>query len=222
MAIGSSSRYHREKECFDLMTRESMVLGLALFFSMSIMGWIIWVERPSVPTSSGVTPSEAPQDATVVPALDQDRVVELISTAEADDQDVESRILLAGLYFDSNSFGQAIPWYEEVVALMPDDVRASTNLGISYYYVGSPERAMEQLERSLEIEPTHAQTLVSLGVVKAFGLEDLDGASAAWQRVLEVAPDGPEAAAAREALSRLQANHDDIGALGSVSQSDSR
>ena len=199
-----------------------MVLGLALFFSMSIMGWIIWVERPSVPTSSGVTPSEAPQDATVVPALDQDRVVELISTAEADDQDVESRILLAGLYFDSNSFGQAIPWYEEVVALMPDDVRASTNLGISYYYVGSPERAMEQLERSLEIEPTHAQTLVSLGVVKAFGLEDLDGASAAWQRVLEVAPDGPEAAAAREALSRLQANHDDIGALGSVSQSDSR
>lgn len=198
------------------------MLGLALFFSMSIMGWIIWVERPSVPTSSGVTPSEASQDATVVPALDQDRVVELISTAEADDQDVESRILLAGLYFDSNSFGQAIPWYEEVVALMPDDVRASTNLGISYYYVGSPERAVEQLERSLEIEPTHAQTLVSLGVVKAFGLEDLDGASAAWQRVLEVAPDGPEAVAAREALSRLQANHDDIGALGSVSQSDSR
>lgn len=198
------------------------MLGLALFFSMSIMGWIIWVERPSVPTSSGVTPSEAPQDATVVPALDQDRVGELISTAEADDQDVESRILLAGLYFDSNSFGQAIPWYEEVVALMPDDVRASTNLGISYYYVGSPGRAVEQLERSLEIEPTHAQTLVSLGIVKAFGLEDLDGASAAWQRVLEVAPDGPEAVAAREALSRLQANHDDIGALGSVSQSDSR
>jgi len=198
------------------------VLGLALFFSMSIMGWIIWVERPSVTTSSGVTPSEASQDVTVVTALDQDRVGELISTAEADGQDVESRILLAGLYFDSHRFGQAIPWYEEVVALMPDDVRASTNLGISYYYVGSPERAVEQLERSLEIEPTHAQTLISLGVVKAFGLEDLDGASAAWQRVLEVAPDGPEAVAARDALSRLQENYDDIGALGSVSQSDSR
>lgn len=204
------------------MNRESMVLGLALFFSMSIMGWIIWVERPSVTTSSGVTPSEASQDVTVVTALDQDRVGELISTAEADGQDVESRILLAGLYFDSHRFGQAIPWYEEVVALMPDDVRASTNLGISYYYVGSPERAVEQLERSLEIEPTHAQTLISLGVVKAFGLEDLDGASAAWQRVLEVAPDGPEAVAARDALSRLQENYDDIGALGSVSQSDSR
>ena len=222
MAIGSSSRYHREKECFDLMKRESMVLGLALFFSMSIMGWIIWIERPSVTTSSGVTPSEASQDATVVLALDQDRVVELISTAEADGQDVESRILLAGLYFDSHRFGQAIPWYEEVVALMPDDVRASTNLGISYYYVGSFERAVEQLERSLEIEPTHAQALISLGVAKAFGLEDLDGASAAWQRVLEVAPDGPEAVAARDALSRLQENYDDIGALGSVSQSDSR
>jgi len=198
------------------------VLGFALFFSMSIMGWIIWVERPSAPTSSGATPLEASPTATAVPSLDPDRVTELIATAEADAQDVQSRILLAGMYFDSHSFEQAIPWYEEVVRLMPEDVQAITNLGISYYYVGSPERAVEQLERSLEIEPDHAQTLVSLGVVKAFGLEDLDGASAAWQRVLEVAPDGPEAEAAREALSRLQASIDDMGTVGSGSQADLR
>ena len=204
------------------MNRESIVLGFALFFSMSIMGWIIWVERPSAPTSSGATPLEASPTATAVPSLDPDRVAELIATAEADAQDVQSRILLAGMYFDSHSFEQAIPWYEEVVRLMPEDVQAITNLGISYYYVGSPERAVEQLERSLEIEPDHAQTLVSLGVVKAFGLEDLDGASAAWQRVLEVAPDGPEAEAAREALSRLQASIDDIGTVGSGSQADLR
>ena len=204
------------------MNRESIVLGFALFFSMSIMGWIIWVERPSAPTSSGATPLEASPTATAVPSLDPDRVAELIATAEADAQDVQSRILLAGMYFDSHSFEQAIPWYEEVVRLMPEDVQAITNLGISYYYVGLPERAVEQLERSLEIEPDHAQTLVSLGVVKAFGLEDLDGASAAWQRVLEVAPDGPEAEAAREALSRLQASIDDIGTVGSGSQEDLR
>ena len=198
------------------------MLGFALFFSMSIMGWIIWVERPSAPTSSGATPLEASPTATAVPSLDPDRVTELIATAEADAQDVQSRILLAGMYFDSHSFEQAIPWYEEVVRLMPEDVQAITNLGISYYYVGSPERAVEQLERSLEIEPDHAQTLVSLGVVKAFGLEDLDGASAAWQRVLEVAPDGPEAEAAREALSRLQASIDDMGTVGSGSQADLR
>lgn len=204
------------------MNRESIVLGFALFFSMSIMGWIIWVERPSAPTSSGATPLEASPTATAVPSLDPDRVTELIATAEADAQDVQSRILLAGMYFDSHSFEQAIPWYEEVVRLMPEDVQAITNLGISYYYVGSPERAVEQLERSLEIEPDHAQTLVSLGVVKAFGLEDLDGASAAWQRVLEVAPDGPEAEAAREALSRLQASIDDMGTVGSGSQADLR
>ena len=204
------------------MNRESIVLGFALFFSMSIMGWIIWVERPSAPTSSGATPLEASPTATAVPSLDPDRVAELIATAEADAQDVQSRILLAGMYFDSHSFEQAIPWYEEVVRLMPEDVQAITNLGISYYYVGLPERAVEQLERSLEIEPGHAQTLVSLGVVKAFGLEDLDGASAAWQRVLEVAPDGPEAEAAREALSRLQASIDDMGAVGSGGQQDLR
>ena len=50
--------------------------------------------------------------------------------------------------------------------------------------------------------------------MKAFGLQDLEGATAAWERVLEVAPDGPEARAAREALSRLQTAHENT-AVGS-------
>ena len=50
--------------------------------------------------------------------------------------------------------------------------------------------------------------MVTLGIVKAFGLQDLEGATAAWERVLEVAPDGSEARAARDALNRLQAAHE--------------
>ena len=37
-----------------------------------------------------------------------------------------------------------------------------------------------------------------------------------------MAPDGPEAEAAREALSRLQASIDDMGAVGSGGQPDLR
>ena len=190
------------------MRRESLILGFTVAFSMAIMGWIIWAERPVPPAPPAVAPTEPSVAGVQVPPLDEARVAELVAAAEADAEDPDARVSLAGLYFDSHNFEQAIPWYEEVLTLTPDDVQASTNLGISYYYVGAPERSVAQFERSLEIEPTHAQTLVTLGIVKAFGLQDLEGATAAWERVLEVAPDGPEARAARDALSRLQTAHE--------------
>lgn len=199
------------------MRRESLILGLSVACSMAIMGWIIWAERPVSPAPPE-PPVAAPTDASVggvqVPPLDEARVADLVAATERDAEDLDSRVLLAGLYFESHGFEQAIPWYEEILTLTPDDVEASTNLGISYYYVGALDRALGQFERSLEIEPTHAQTLVTIGIVKAFGLQDLEGATAAWERVLEVAPDGPEARAAREALSRLQTAHENT-AVGS-------
>ena len=42
-----------------------------------------------------------------------------------------------------------------------------------------------------------------LDVVKAFGKQDLAGASAAWQHVIAIAPDSPEAQAAKKALDGL-------------------
>ena len=189
------------------MRREALILGLTVVCSMAIMGWIIWTERPvaSVPPAA---PTDTSVSGAQPPPPDEARVADLIAAAETNAEDLDSRVSLAELYFESHSFEEAIPRYEEVLTMMPDNVQASTNLGISYYYVGSSERAVEQLERSLEIEPTHAQTLVTLGIVKAFGLQDLEGATAAWERVLEVAPDGSEARAARDALNRLQAAHE--------------
>lgn len=200
------------------MRHQALILGLAVVCSMAIMGWIIWAERPVPPPPSAADPTDTPAGEVQLLPLDDARVAELMSAAEADAEDLDSRVSLAGLYFDAQRFEQAIPWFEEALTLTPDNVEASTNLGISYYYVGSPERAVGQFERSLEIDPTHAQTLVSLGLVKAFGLQDLEGATAAWERALEVAPDSPEARAARDALNRLQAAHEgtDVGGQGSA------
>ena len=207
------------------MRRETLILGLSVAASMAIMGWIIWAERPVPPAAPPPAPTQTAADgaaatdgAQVLP-VDEARVAELTSGAAADAEHLESRVALASLYFDAHSFDLAIPWYEEVLALTPDAVESSTNLGISYYYVGLPERSVEQLERSLEIEPDHAQTLVSIGIVKAFGLQDLAGATAAWERVLEVAPDGAEARAARDALTRLTAAHENTDVVGQTSGS---
>jgi len=58
-----------------------------------------------------------------------------------------------------------------------------------------------------------------MGIVKAFGKQDLAGASAAWQQVIAIAPDSPEAQAAKKALDGLEQAHPGgappVGASGS-------
>ena len=64
----------------------------------------------------------------------------------------------------------------------------STDLGVSYYYTNQPDKAIAQLDRSLKIDPKHAKTLLNIGIVKAFAKQDLEGASQAWQQVIQLAP----------------------------------
>ena len=67
-------------------------------------------------------------------------------------------------------------------------MNASTDLGIAYYYMNQPDRALQQFERSLAIDPKHTKTLLNIGIVRAFGKQDLEGAAKAWQQVIDIAP----------------------------------
>jgi cytochrome c-type biogenesis protein CcmH/NrfG len=149
--------------------------------------------------------------------LDQSRVDALRSTAERNPNDAETRVQLGDLYFDAEKFEDAIHWYEEALKIDPRNVNASTDLGISFYYLNQPDRALAQFDRSLAIDPKHSKTLLNIGIVRAFGKQDLDGAAQAWQRVVEVAPaDSPEAKAARQALEGVRNAHPNLSGSGSA------
>jgi tetratricopeptide (TPR) repeat protein len=116
-------------------------------------------------------------------------------------------VQLGNLYFDAERYTDAIKWYEAAYALKPDDANVSTDLGVAYYYINQPDRAIAQLERSLSVDPKHTKTLLNLGIVKAFGKQDLDGAAQAWQQVVAIAPTSPEGQAASKALEGLRNAH---------------
>ena len=52
--------------------------------------------------------------------------------------------------------------------------------------MNQPDQALQQFDRSLAIDPRHTKTLLNVGIVRAFGKEDLEGAAQAWQRVVEI------------------------------------
>jgi tetratricopeptide (TPR) repeat protein len=123
---------------------------------------------------------------------------------------VAPRVALANLYFDAERYSDAVKWYEEVMKLDARNADASTDLGVSYYYLNQPDRALVQFEHSLAVNPRHTKTMLNLGIVRAFGKQDLEGASKAWQQVVDIAPASPEGQAAKRALEAMKNAHPDV------------
>jgi tetratricopeptide (TPR) repeat protein len=191
------------------MRKESIVFGIAGIFFGVLVGWIIGSQQG---TGAAPPPAAAPAQASAPasqapPAFDESRAAALKVTAERNPSDVDTRIELGNLYFDGERYDDATRWYEAALTLDPKNVNASTDLGIVYYYSNQPDKALAQFDRSLAIDPKHSKTLLNVGIVRAFGIKDLDGAEKAWQRVVDVAPDSPEAALAKKGLDGLRAGH---------------
>jgi tetratricopeptide (TPR) repeat protein len=191
--------------------KDSVVFAVVGMFFGLLVGWIIGSQQvPAAPSVAPVQTATSAPPAQSAPTFDEARASSLRAAAERSPRDADARVQLGNLYFDAERYGEAVKWYEDAVRLAPRDVTASTDLGISYYYTNQPDRALTQFEQSLAIDPKHSKTLLNIGIVRAFGKQDLEGAAKAFQQVLEAAPGSTEARAAQQALDGIRSAHPDI------------
>lgn len=201
------------------MKSDAIAFGIAGVFFGLIAGWIIGSQQaasrpgaaPAAQAQTDAAPAPAGGTTTRAAVLDQTQVNALTSVANREPSNAKPRVELANLYFDAEKYDDAIKWYGEALKLTPDDVNVSTDLGVCYYYTNQPDKALEQFDKSLKLDPRHTKTLLNVGIVKAFGKQDLAGATEAWQQVLKIAPDSPEGQAAKRALDSLQSAHPGMG-----------
>jgi tetratricopeptide (TPR) repeat protein len=196
-----------------LMKSESIAFGIAGVMFGLIAGWIIGSQqaalRPGAPATAAASSSSPAVSNTAPPPpiLDESRVKALTTVADQQPANAQPRVELGNLYFDAERYTDAIKWYSDALKLAPKDVDVSTDLGVSYYYTNQPDRALQQFDQSLKIDPKHAKTLLNMGIVRAFGKQDLAGAQEAWQRVIDLEPNSPEGQAAKRALDSLKSAH---------------
>ena len=178
-----------------------------------IIGWVLGSQqaggsvRPAAPAAQAA-PAAAPANTPPAPApLDQERVKALEAVAAQNAKDPQPRVQLGNMFFDAEQYPQAISWYEQAISLNSKDPNVSTDLGVAYYYTNQPDRAIRQFEHSLSIDPRHLKTLLNMGIVRAFGKQDLDGAAKAWEQVVAISPDSPEGQAAKKGLDGIKSAH---------------
>src|SRR4051812_25909015 len=202
------------------MKSDAVAFGIAGVLFGLIAGWVIGAQQATMrpgappPPPQAAAPPSGTAPSTRAAVLDETKVNALKNVAEREASNATPRVELANLYFDAERYDDAIKWYEEALKLTPNDVNVSTDLGVCYYYTNQADKALAQFDKSLKIDPKHAKTLLNVEIVRAFGKQDLDGATQAWQQVIKLAPDGPEGQAAKRALDSLQSAHPGTGKPG--------
>ncbi len=205
------------------MKPEWIVFAVAGAFFGLIVGWVLGSQQAvPAPAAALSAPAEqaAPASAPVAGdtaqaqpprPLDEAEARTLAAAAEKNPADAKIRVELGNLYFDAERYSDAATWYQAALKINPKDADVSTDLGVSYHYLNQPDRALAQFDASLKIDPKHAKTLLNEGIVRAYGKQDLPGAVAAWEKLIEVAPTSPEAEVARRALQAIKTAHPEAG-----------
>jgi tetratricopeptide (TPR) repeat protein len=192
------------------MNRESVVFAISGTMFGLLVGWILGTQQAATPAVAAAPAGQQSAQLPATPApppLDVQRAAALERQANDEPANASVRVELGNLYFDAERFDLAISWYEAAMKLDPKNVNASTDLAVSYYSANQIDRALAQFDVSLKIDASHTKTLLNQGIVRAFGKQDLEGASQSWDRLVAIAPNSPEAIRAKEALAAIKTAH---------------
>ncbi|MEO7133989.1 MAG: tetratricopeptide repeat protein [Vicinamibacterales bacterium] len=191
------------------MRADAIVFGIAGALFGIIVGWVLGSQQTAARATvtapvAQAAPAQPAGAAPAAAAVDPARIKALEEAAGQNPKDVQPRLQLGNMFFDAEQYPQAITWYEQALALNPNEPNVSTDLGVAYYYTNQPDRALAQFDKSLAIDAKHIKTLLNVGIVRAFGKQDLAGAGQAWQLVVDLAPDSPEGMAAKKGLEGIK------------------
>lgn len=112
----------------------------------------------------------------------------LLAQLKTNPRDSELLAKVGNVYYDTQQYNEAIRYYSDALKYDPKNPNVRTDMATAYYYLGDADRAIAEINTALQYDPKHAQSLLNLGVIKWQGKMDVDGAVAAWQKLLDTNP----------------------------------
>jgi cytochrome c-type biogenesis protein CcmH/NrfG len=150
-------------------------------------------------TTSSTAPVISPPPNTQVSTIQQ---LETHLTHAADN--VDTRIRLGNAYFDSGNFQSAITHYARALEMNPGNPDVTVDLAIAYRRIGRSDVAVEIFNKALRLNPRHINARYNLGLVLKLDINDIQGAIAAWDTLLILHPNHPNADAVKADLADMR------------------
>lgn len=121
-----------------------------------------------------------------------------------DPNNLQARIGIGNLYFDTKQDLLAIENYRKALAMDPGNANVRTDMAVCYRRSGNPVQAVEELKKAISTAPRHAQSRYNLGVILIQDLHDAEGGIKAWEGLLENVPDYPYRDSLKAEIARMR------------------
>jgi cytochrome c-type biogenesis protein CcmH/NrfG len=162
-------------------------------------GWLIRGSQARgpeavVPNAAGAAPGAGSSGAETQPSADQmkkmadTQAAPLLEKLKADPSNAELLASLGNIYYDTQQYPAAIDFYQRALKAQPSNASVRTDMATAYWYSGNPDGAIAEFNKVLTYQPNSANALFNLGIVKWQGKMDVEGAVAAWQKLLATNP----------------------------------
>ncbi len=138
------------------------------------------------------------------PVQTQDDIKLLEDFVKKEPGNVHGWIRLGNTLMDNRRFAEAVDAYQKALAIDPKNVDVRVDMGTCYRNIGKPDTAVTEYKKALEIDPRHINAHKNLGVVLADDLHDRAGAVKEFEKVLEIAPNEPDAMQIRQMIQQLK------------------
>jgi cytochrome c-type biogenesis protein CcmH/NrfG len=152
---------------------------------------------PELPSEAWQSQS-AQQTPHTMPTLDDlkrmadKKAAPLLAKLKSDEKNPQLENQVGLIYENAHQFKQAAGYFEKSLQHDPKNIAVRADYASCLYYSGDVDGALAQLNQSLAYDPKHAGTLMNIGIIKWKGKNDIAGAVAAWEKVLQYHPDFPQ------------------------------
>jgi cytochrome c-type biogenesis protein CcmH/NrfG len=171
---------------------QAYTLAVVCLLAGLASGWFVRGSQSPATTSASAALSQ--QAAMSQPTPDQLKHMadvqasQLTEKLKSDPNNADLLAQIGNLYYDAQQFPSAIDYYQRSLQVQPSNNNVRTDLATAMWYAGNVDGAVEQFHQVLRAEPNKPNALFNLGIVEWQGKMDVDGAVAAWQKLLDTNP----------------------------------
>lgn len=176
-----------------------LVLAALALTAAVIVGVYLMGRNPAVPAPEG--PTATTRATAALPTIDAAKVTALKARLASNPDDVAALGELGDLYSLAGDAATARGWHEQALRLRPDDTDLLLAHGVDLFNLDDLPGAIAQWTRVTELKPTDAEAWYNIGWAHLQSDPPAtDQADAAWEKVVELAPDSDMAKTVRTHL----------------------
>lgn len=182
-----------------------LAMGVATYYNLGKgpLGGAIATTPPPPPPAPGNTQTamaDAPtNELPFTPEELETHIQALKDQIAQEPQNVQHYVDLGNLLFDAMRFSEAIPYYQKALELNPNQPDVVVDLGVCYFQLEEYNKAKELFQQALTLSPNHVTALYNIGIVD-IRTGNVEGLIEAWTKLIEVAPNSPQAIRAKQIL----------------------